>query len=164
VQDPAPRRQAGVWVVAFLVAMSFVAEKFAQPHRLARPGDLNINTTETMRQRQLSFERWGRPPEDVDRLVFLILAVACFAVTSGTVSALVATTKRAPRRWQHALLFGVAAGGSVIVGGLMALFGAALYLPIAGFAGGCTAGAIVEFARTSLIAPAFDPARRTPDA
>jgi len=48
----APSAQAFVWVVGFTIAGVLLMNTFGDHHRLAEPGDLNINTRETMRERQ----------------------------------------------------------------------------------------------------------------
>lgn len=44
--------QAFVWVVGFTIVGALLMNGFGDHHRLAKPGDLNINTRETMRERQ----------------------------------------------------------------------------------------------------------------
>ena len=147
-----PSTQAVIWIAAFFIAMCPVALAYAQPHQLARPGDLNINTTETMRQRQQSFDRWGVPPETIERHLLVLKAVASFAFLGGAFSTFIAGVGGARRRWLDALLVGMAAVAGVILGAYVALMAAATYflLPVAGLAGGGIAGGIIECARSSL--------------
>jgi hypothetical protein len=105
----APVLQAFVWVVGFTIAGALLAKEFGDHHRLARPGDLNINTTETMRERQASFNRWGKPPEVMASLFFSVAVIVSVAVASGIVSATVGTHSATPGRWRAIPLFGVAA-------------------------------------------------------
>jgi hypothetical protein len=146
----APSAQAFVWVVGFTIAGVLLMNTFGDHHRLAEPGDLNINTRETMRERQASFDRWGSPPEVVASFFFSVAVIISFAITAGMVSAIVGTQRVTPQRWRAVLLFGLAASLAIIAGlwvGALTSF----LLPVAGFAAGCTAGAITEYARGTLL-------------
>ncbi len=112
----APRAQALVWIVGFTIAAALVMNNVLEHHRLGRPGEVNVNTTETMRQRQASFSRWGKSPEVMASFFFSIGAIFSLAVTTGIVSGIIATTPTAPHRWPSILGFGFATGLAMIAG------------------------------------------------
>jgi len=146
----APRAQALVWVVGFTIAAALVMNTIRDHHRVGRPGEVNANTTETMRQRQASFSRWGQSPEVMASFFFSIATIFSLAVTTGIVSGIVATKPTAPHRWPSVLGFGFATGLAMIAG-LWAGAAASLIPPAAPFVAGCTAGAIIEWARFTLL-------------
>lgn len=152
----APILEAGVWAFASFLAMSIIADTYAVPHRLARPGDLNVNTTETMRARQQSFDRWGLSPEAIERRVTLVSAIGTFAVASGFCSALLGGVPGRRRKWSSVFTFGLTAALAVYAGAAVGVLAVATYmfLPAAGFAGGCTAGVIIERAKSALLGAA----------
>jgi hypothetical protein len=154
----APLMQAFVWVAGFTIAGAFVMNDLSDRHRLAKPGELNINTDESMRERQRSFARWGRPPEVVASLFLSVGVVISFSVVSGIVSANIGTDAGTPQRAVASTLFGIAAAFGIIIGLWVGAVTTSLLLPAAGFAGGCTAGAIIERARTKLLSRDEPPA------
>jgi hypothetical protein len=139
-----------VWVVGFTIAGAVLMNIVGPHHRLAQPGDLNINTTETMRQRQASFDRWGRPPEVVASFISSVVVIVSFALVAGILSAIVGTTVETPQRWRAIPIFGLAAAVGIIAG-LWVGAATSFLLPVASFAAGCTAGAITERARGTLL-------------
>jgi hypothetical protein len=147
----APWLQAFIWVLGFTIAAAVLMDACADQHRLAQPGDLNINTTETMRQRQASFDKWGMPPERVASLLFSAVVIISFALASGSVAAIVASEVTTPHRWLAIPLFGLASAGAIIAGLWVGALFASLFPLAAGFAGGCAAGAIIEGARAMLL-------------
>lgn len=153
-----PMLQGLAWVACFFVAMSMVALTFAEPHQMARPGELNINTTESMLERQQSFDRWGLPPEAIARRNLLRAAVLSFAFAGGVFSALIAGAHRPAWTVVAVLTSGLAAGAGVMLGAYVALFMAATYflLPVAGLGGGCVAGTAIEPARRLLLSSSPD--------
>jgi hypothetical protein len=146
----APRAQALVWVVGFTIAAALVLNTVRDHHRPGRPGEVNVNTTETMRQRQASFTRWGQSPEVMSSFVFSIATIFGLAVTTGIVSGIVATKPTVRYRWLSVLRFGFAAGLGILAA-LWVGAVASLFPPAAPFVAGCTAGAIIEWARFTLL-------------
>jgi hypothetical protein len=147
----APWAQAFIWVVGFTIAGVLLMNTFGDQHRLAEPGDLNINTSETILQRQASFDKWGRSPEEMASFFFSVAVIITFAVAAGILSAIVGTQAAALHKWLAIPLFGLAAALGIVVGLWVGAVLASIFLPFAGFAAGCTAGAITERARSTLL-------------
>jgi len=164
-----PFVQALVWVIGIAVAGIVLSEYYLAQTALAQPGDLNINTYETMRARQASFDRWGVPPETVSSFAFTFAVVIASTFGSGLLSALVAGG------WGIAgvirgTLFGLAGVIAITAGLVLVPIGTYVLalvmsfgdgprpfprLPssfaLAALLAGCAAGAIIEYARAALL-------------
>lgn len=110
-----PIVQALIWTIGAAAAGMVLSHHYVAETALASPGDLNINTTETIRARQASFERWGVAPEVVDSYVFSleIIIAGCFGSALG--STLVAAAWEV-KRLIHGMLFGLASAIAVVAG------------------------------------------------
>lgn len=170
--------QALIWVIGFAVAGALLSDHYLAQTGLASPGDLNINTDETMRARQASFDRWGVEPDVVSSVAFTFTIVTAFCFGSGTLSALIASGWGI-KRMIRGMLFGLVTTVAVIAGfvlvpigtyvlALVLSFGGAprdlrwLSLPggfaLAALLAGGIAGTIIESGRAALLSyPAADP-------
>lgn len=165
-----PIVQALVWVIVFTIGGIALSEHFLARTALASPGELNINTYETMRARQASFDRWGVEPEVVSSFVFTFAVVVASSFGSGLLSAL-AVSGVGIIRLIRGTLFGLATAIAIIAGLVVIYIGGyvlalviavlrtpAFPLPVlpSGFAlaimlAGCTAGSLIEYARGALL-------------
>ena len=167
-----PIVQSLVWVASFAVAAVMLSEHYLERTALAQPGELNINTFETMRERQASFDRWGVAPEVVSSFMLTLTVVVASSFCGGLLSALVGSGW-GRTRLMRGMLFGLAtavattAGLALIPVGTYVLAIAMVFagrppvllflapLPggfvIAALLAGCLAGSIIEYARAALL-------------
>jgi hypothetical protein len=162
-----PTTEAMIWIVGFTAAAVVLTNYYLANTALALPGDLNINTTETIRERNEYFSRPHLPPE----LVFSFSVVALFAGGCGLLSGITARPWQGTTDLWRAAVFGASTGVAV----LTALAVGALVVPIAahvlsmaheptmqllggvtgfmtgGVLAGSVAGAIIEYSRRSLL-------------
>jgi hypothetical protein len=166
-----PRWQALIWVIGFTATVVILAQFAAASTKLASLGELNINTTETMRQREASFRRrsssGGRVPRDADAVGARDVRDGC-----GFLSAL-AAQEAGFGSVLRALLFGIASCLALFMGLILLLVvgpylahflsfapvpawdrvGAVLNVALVGFVSGSVFGSIVELARSLLLHP-----------
>lgn len=167
-----PLVQALVWFVCFAVAGILLSKYYLAHTGLALPGELNINTDETIRARQASFDRWGVPPETVSSVVFTFDVLVASCLASGLLSALVASGWGVTRLIRG-MLFGVATTVAIVAGLFvvyLGTYGFGLVMAVArvrlamswlapvpmGFAlatilAGCVVGSIIEYTRSILL-------------
>jgi hypothetical protein len=169
-----PIAQAIIWIIGFTAAALVLAQFYVASTRLASPGDLNINTTETMRRRVDYIGRFGHPPEVVFAAAFVLAVLVAFAAGCGFLSGLTATSSaRGFNDTVRALVFGGATCVAVFTGLLLLVVGGpylvhlmsvsrnprlelagfVLGVVASGFVSGCASGAIVETARRALLRP-----------
>lgn len=164
-----PLVQALVWVVGIAGAGIVLSEYYLAQTALAQPGDLNINTYETMRARQASFDSWGQSPETVSSFVFTFTVVMASTFGTGLLSALVASGWRIAGVIRGTLFglasaFAITAGlvlvpiGTYVLTLVMVFGGGPRSLPplpssfaLAALLAGCAVGAIIEYARAALL-------------
>jgi hypothetical protein len=161
-----PTVEAVIWVLGFTLAAIVLVDHFVAATQLAKPGDLNINTTETMRQRTEYYSTWHYPPE----AVFVFTVLSSFGIGCGFLSAFVAQwPSRGIAQLASATGFAAATGLAVFVGLLLSGLGVSILGPTlsrapgvpggllgvgtALFGAGCAVGAIVESARRALLKP-----------
>jgi hypothetical protein len=142
----APSRERLIWTIVVTVTTLILIDQAASVN-LASPGELNINTTETMRERQASFDRWGRPPEDVQALIRTVTVIAIGAILASVLSALAGAEP--PRGRRFYLLLPVYAAWTAVALGVSAIAGMLAMSVLGGL------GAIVYIAGGSLAAGAL---------
>lgn len=164
-----PIVQALVWIIGITTAGMVLSDYYLAQTALAQPGELNINTYETMQARQASFDRWGVPPETVSSFVFTCAVVIASTFASGLLSALVVS--RGMAGIIRAALFGLASTVAITAGLVMVPIVTYVLLPVLTFGGGskalpplpssyalaalvagCIAGSIIQYARATLLA------------
>ena len=167
--------QTAIWATGAALAMMFWAFGAARISADDVGGpDVNVNTTETMRQRTADSQNASSWPEE---LVLAGRVLVAFSALCGLATGLIAAQRRGVSRVVAALGFAVAAAVAVTTGGLLMIIvvpmtGQLTSIgppgPIAGMVGaisgillgvfvaGSGAGAIVESARGFLLAPAAE--------
>jgi hypothetical protein len=159
-------------VIGFTATVVILAQFAAASTKLASLGELNINTTETMRQREASFRRYGQAPEVVSRVMLVLSVLVTFGTGCGFLSAL-AAQEAGFGSVLRALLFGIASCLALFMGLILLLVvgpylahflsfapvpawdrvGAVLNVALAGFVSGSVFDSIVELARSLLLHP-----------
>lgn len=161
-----PKLEGLVWTIGFSVAAMMLVGYYVDSTGLAQPGDLNINTTETMRQRDEYFRTAHYPPE----VVFATWVVVLTAGTCGLVSGVVNTGRTVARAWRPIVFAATVAAGIVAalvvailvlsiavhvipagLGSPMLLLGPFAAFAIGGMGGGSVAGLVIEPMRRVLL-------------
>lgn len=153
--------EAAVWIIGFWLAGCALLYSFGPPGQLASETDVNLVTTEEIRQRNQRSEGPHFPPD----AVAAFCVIAGFGFAGGSLSSLIGSASSGQRRWMAALQRGVRATVAVPVGvvvGVIAipilgqvlsgpeapgpeLLGLLVGLLAGGFAGGVAMGAILEY-------------------
>jgi hypothetical protein len=167
-----PRTEAILWVIGFVVLVSVLTEYQPAAARLASPGEVNVNTTESMQRREWYFHTFHRSPEQIGQIVFVFAAISMFGAGCGLASGAAATWSWAGRKkFMHSIAFGAATSAAVLTA-TVAMFAAISIVPfilalsmrsvsgrlgflagllVSGFLGGVTAGWIIHSARRGLL-------------